>query len=72
MDKTGLKNEEEVKDFNQYFGYITNSFVECEFSSEKCERLGKMENIIFKFKKHRSMMKLRKVVDLTIIWMGRG
>ena len=72
MNKTGLKNEEEVKDFNQYFGYITNSFVECEFSSEKCERLDKMENIIFKFKKHRSMMKLIKVLYLTLIWVGRG
>lgn len=51
MDKTGLKNEKEVKDFNQYFGYITNSFVECEFSSEKCGRLEDIENVIFIFKK---------------------
>ena len=45
------------KDFNQYFGHITNSLVECEFTSEKCQRLDDIENIIFKFKNHRSIMK---------------
>lgn len=49
-----------AKDFNQYFGHITNSLVTYEFPSEKCERLHEIENIVIKFNKHRSIMKIKK------------
>ena len=49
-----------AKDFNQYFGHITNSLVTYEFPSEKCERLHETENIAIKFNKHRSIMKIKK------------
>ena len=49
-----------AKGFNQYFGHITNSLVAYEFPSEKCERLHEIENIVIKFNKHRSIMKIKK------------
>ena len=55
-----LKYEELAKQFNQYIGHITDSLVLLEFPSEKCEGLNDINDIVFKFKNHLSIIKIKK------------
>ena len=52
-DKMLLKNEEVAKEFNQYFGHITDSFDLYEFPNVRaCEGLDDIYNIVYKFRNH--------------------
>ena len=56
-----LKNEEVAKEFNQYFGYITNSLVLYKLPGEKvCEGLDDIDNIVYKFRNHPSLVKIKE------------
>ena len=56
-----LKNEEAVKEFNQYFGHITDSLDLYEFPDGKVwEGLDDINNIVYKFKNHPSIVKIKK------------
>ena len=47
-DKMLLKNEEVTKEFNQYFGHITDSLDLYEFPDEKvCEGVDDIDNIVY-------------------------
>ena len=60
-DKMLLKNEEAGKEFNQYFGHITDSLNLYEFPDEKvCEGLDDIDNIFYKFKNHQSIVKIKE------------
>ena len=60
-DKMLLKNELVAKEFNQYFGYITDSLDLNEFPDEKlCEGLGDIDNIVCKFRNHPSIVKIKE------------
>ena len=67
-DKMVLKNEEVAKEFNKYFGHITDSLDLFEFPYEKVgERLDDINNIVCKF----SIEKLRKGAKLRVIFSFR-
>ena len=60
-DKMLLKNEEVGKVFNQYFGHITDSLDLYEFPDEKvCEGLDAIDNIVYKFRNHPSIVKIKE------------
>ena len=60
-DKMLLKNEEAAKEFNQYFGHITDSLDLYEFPDGKVwEGLDDINNIVYKFKNHPSIVKIKK------------
>ena len=60
-DKMLLKNEEVGKEFSQYFGHITDSLHLYEFSDEKvCEGLDDIDNIVYKFRNHQSIVKIKE------------
>ena len=60
-DKMLLKNEEVGKVFNQYFGHITDSLDLYEFPDEKvCEGLDDIDNIVYKFRNHPSIVKIKE------------
>ena len=60
-DKMLLKNEEVGKVFNQYFGHITDSLDLSEFPDEKvCEGLDDIDNIVYKFRYHPSIVKIKE------------
>ena len=55
-DKMLLKNEEVAKEFNQYFGHITDSLDLYEFPDVRvCEGRDDVDNIIYKFRNHSSI-----------------
>ena len=57
-DKMLLKNEEVAKEFNQYFGHITDSL---EFPDVRvCEGLDDIDNIVYKFRNHPSIIKIKE------------
>ena len=56
-----LNNEEIGKEFNQNSGHITDSFNLYEFSDVKFyEGLDDIDNIVYKFKNHPSIVKLKE------------
>ena len=56
-----LKNEEVGKVFNQFFGHITDSLDLYEFPDEKvCEGLDDIDNIVYKFRNHPSIVKIKE------------
>ena len=60
-DKMLLKNQEVAKEFNQYFGHITDSLDFYEFPYEKIyERLGDINSIVCKFRNHPSIVKIKE------------
>ena len=60
-DKMLLKNEEAPKEFNQYFGHITDSLDLHEFPDVRvCEGLDDIDNIVHKFRNHRSIKKIKE------------
>ena len=60
-DKMLLKNEEVGEVFNQYFGHITDSLDSYEFPDEKvCEGLDDIDNIVYKFRNHPSIVKIKE------------
>ena len=53
--------EEVGKEFNQYFGHITDSLDLYEFPDEKvCEGLDDIDNIVYKFRNHPSIIKIKE------------
>ena len=59
-DKMLLENEEVGKVFNQYFGHVTDSLDLYEFPDEKvCEGLDDIDNIVYKFRNHTSIVKIK-------------
>ena len=60
-DKMLLKNEKVVKELNQYFGHITDSFGLYEFSYEKlCKGLDNIDSIVCKFKNNPSIKGIKE------------
>ena len=60
-DKMLLKNEEVAKEFNQYFGHITDSLDLYEFPDVRvCEGLDDIDNIVYKFRNHPSIIKIKE------------
>ena len=60
-EKMLLKNEEVLKEFYQHFGDITDSLNLYEFPYEKvCEGLDDIDNIVFKFRNHPIIAKIKK------------
>ena len=60
-DKMLLKNEEVAKEFNQYFGHITDFPDLYEFPDEKvCEGLDDIDNIVCKFRNHPNIVKIKE------------
>ena len=60
-DKMLLKNEEVAKEFNQYFGHITDSLVLYEFPDARvCEGRNDIDNIVHKFRDHPSIIKIKE------------
>ena len=60
-DKMLLKNEEVAKEFNQYFGHITDSLDSYEFPDVRvCEGQDDIDNIIYKFRNHTSIIKIKE------------
>ena len=60
-DKVLLKNEEAAKEFNQYFGHITDSLDLYEYPDVTfCEGLGDIDNIVYKFRNHPSIIKIKE------------
>ena len=56
-----LKNEEVAKEFNQNFGHITDSLDLYEFPDENvCEGLDDVHNIVYKFRNHPSIVKIKE------------
>ena len=50
-----IKNEEVAKEFNQYFGHITDY----EYPDEKvCEGLNDIDNIVYKIRNHPSIVNI--------------
>ena len=64
-----LKNEEEVKEFKQYFGHITDSLDLYEFSDVRiCKGRDDFDNIVYKFRNHPS---IRKMFPLDLLLQKR-
>ena len=60
-DKMLLKNEEVAKEFNQYFGHITDSLDLYEFPDVRvCEGRDDIDNIVYKFRNHPSIIKIKE------------
>ena len=60
-DKMLLKNEEAAKEFNQYFGNITDSLDLPEFPDGKVwVGLDDIDNIVYKFKNHQSIVRIKE------------
>ena len=60
-DKMLLKNEEVAKEFNQYFGHITDSLDLYEFPDVRvCEGRDDIDNIVYKFGNHPSIIKIKE------------
>ena len=60
-DKMLLKNEEVAKEFNQYFGHITDSLDSYEFPDVRvCEGQDDIDNIVYKFRNHPSIIKIKE------------
>ena len=60
-DKILLKNEEVGTVFNQCFGHITDFLDLYEFPDEKvCEGVDDIENIVYKFRNHPSIVKIKE------------
>ena len=60
-DKMLLKNEEVAKEFNQYFGHITDSLNLYEFPDVRvCEGRDDIDNIVYKFRNHPSIIKIKE------------
>ena len=58
---TLLKNEEAAKEFNQYFGHITDSLDLYEFPDVRiCEGLDDIDNIGYKFRNHARIKKIKE------------
>ena len=52
---------EKVKEFNKYFGHITDSFDLYEFPDVRvCEGLDDIDNIVYKFRNHSSTVKIKE------------
>ena len=56
-DKMLLKNEEVAKEFNQYFGHVTDSLDLYEWV---CEGQDDVDNIVYKFRNHPSIIKIKE------------
>ena len=57
-----LKNEEVAKEFNQYFGHITDSLDLYEFPDVRvCEGRDDIDNIVYKFRNHASIIKIKEL-----------
>ena len=68
-DKMLLKNEEVAKEFNQYFGHITDSLDLYEFLDLRvCKGLDDIDNIFYKCRNHPSIngTKLREIFLLDL------
>ena len=60
-DQMSLKNEEVAKEFHQYFGHITDSPDLYEFPDVRvCEGRDDVDNIVYKFRNHPSIIKIKK------------
>ena len=60
-DKILLNNDEIAKEFNQYFGHITDSVNLYEFPDVRvCEGLDDIDNIVYKFRNHPSIVKIKE------------
>ena len=60
-DKMLLKNEEVAKEFNQYFGHITDSLDLYEYPDVRvCEGWDDIDNIVYKFRNHPSIIKIKE------------
>ena len=60
-DKMLLKNEEVAKEFNQYFGHISDSLDLYEFPDVRVsQRLDDIDNIVYKFRNHLSIIKIKE------------
>ena len=60
-DKILLKNEEVAKKFNQYFRHIIDSLELYEFPDVRvCEGLDDIDNIVYKFRNHPSIIKIKE------------
>ena len=60
-NKMLLKNEEVAKEFNQYFGHITDSLDLYEFPDVRvCEGRDDIDNIVYKFRNHPSIIKIKE------------
>ena len=60
-DKMLLKNGEVAKEFNQYFGHITDFLDLYEFSDARvCEGRDDIDNIVYKFRNYPSIIKIKK------------
>ena len=56
-----LKNEEVAKEFNQYFGHITDSLDLYDFPDEKvCGGLDDIDNIVYKFRNNPTIVKIKE------------
>ena len=56
-----LKSEEVAKEFNQYFGHIADSLDLYEFPDVRvCEGRDEIDNIIYKFRNHPSIIKIKE------------
>ena len=60
-DKMLLKNEDVAKEFNQYFGHITDSPDLYEFPDVRvCEGRDDIDNIVYKFRNQSSITKIKE------------
>ena len=60
-DKMLLKNEEVAKEFNQYFGHITDSYDLYEFPDVRvCEGQDDIDDIVYKFRNRPSIIKIKE------------
>ena len=60
-DKMLLKNEEVAKEFNQYFGHITDSLDLYEFpDATVCEGRDGIDKIVYKSRNHPSIIKIKE------------
>ena len=68
-DKMLLKNEEVAEVFNQYLRHITDSLDLYEFPDEKvCEGLDDIDNIVYKFRNHPSIVKSKEQYKVRAIF----
>ena len=60
-----LNNVEVAKKFNQYFEYITDSLNLYEFPDVRvCEGLDDVDNIVYKFRNHPSIVKIKELYKI--------
>ena len=60
-NKMLLNNEEVAKEFNQYFGHITDSLDMYEFPDVRvCEGRDDIDNIVYKFRNHSNIIKIKE------------